>query len=90
MDAPLTITEMQTKGMQDAINSFAVFQFNYPHNFIEHAFKDREYLIEHLKNKFNHMYDTHGSKAAMIVFYMDLDFENRRLLANYVIEGGYK
>lgn len=79
----------EEKPMRDAINSFAVFQFNYNRNFIEEAFKDRPHLIEHFQRKFLDYHQKHGAKAAVIVFYMELDTENRRLIADYVIRSDY-
>lgn len=72
----------------EAINSFAVFQFNYDHNFIQIAFKDG--MSNHLQQKFTGLYNQYGSKAAIIIFYMDLDTENRKLLARYVIARNHK
>lgn len=72
----------------EAINSFAVFQFNYDHNFIQIAFKDG--MADHLQQKFTGLYNQYGSKAAIIIFYMDLDTENRKLLARYVIARNHK
>lgn len=49
----------------EAINSFAVFQFNYDHNFIQIAFKDG--MTDHLQQKFTGIYNQYGSKAAIIM-----------------------
>lgn len=68
----------------DAIKLFAIFQLNYPHNFIEVAFNGG--MVNHLRSKFNNIYDQHGAKAAIIMFWAELDFENRHLLAKYIID----
>lgn len=75
--------------MREAINSFAVFQFNYDHAFIEKAFATRPNLIEHFNRKFLEYYEKYGSRAAAISFYMELDIENKRLLADYIIKANY-
>lgn len=70
---------MKTLSMQN----FVHFCFNYPHNFVDDAFKNHMHL-EHLKSKFSHCYKTVGSKAVIPCFFGDLDSGNQEILSNYV------
>ena len=81
---PLTATTEQTE-LFDPMGSFARFQLNYPHDFIAEAFKDKGWIADHLEKKFNGFYDQHGARAVIIMFWCDLDFENRKTLYEYIL-----
>jgi len=66
------------------INKFAVFSYNYPHKFIEDCWKDSEWLVKHLREKFSGYYEKHGSLGVMTAFYMGLDGTNREKLEAYI------
>ena len=59
---------------------------NYPYNFIEKVWADEKLLINHLKSKFDHYYDTYGSRAVMNTFYCELDGENKQKLMSWVLD----
>jgi hypothetical protein len=69
------------------VKDFVMFGFNFPHNFIEKAFKNSgDLMIQHLKNKFDEAYDRAGSRGAMNTFYAQLDSNNQSILESYVAE----
>lgn len=69
-----------------AIHKFNMFSLNYPNDFIEKIWGGGNVISDHLKMKFDHSYDQYGSKAAMLMFWTELDSENRRMLQEYVID----
>lgn len=69
------------------MGKFAHFAFNYNHDFIAEAFKSLgENMVNHLKSKFNGIYNREGSRSVMISFYMQLDNGCRTLLKKYIAE----
>lgn len=40
---------------------------------------------EHMVNKFEHLYETYGCKAALAMFYFELNYQNRRELLEYIL-----
>lgn len=69
-----------------AINKWVFFCMNYPYNFIEQVWAGETLLAEHLKGKFNHYYDTYGSRAVMNTFYCELDGTNKQKLLSWVLD----
>lgn len=65
------------------MSDFVHFCFNYPHDFLDVAFKD-ERMLQHLKDKFSSIYNRHGSRATIPTFFSELDSENQEILSNYV------
>lgn len=69
-----------------AINKWVFFCMNYPYDFIEKVWADEKWLINHLKGKFDHYYDTYGSRAVMNTFYCELDGTNKQKLMAWVLD----
>ena len=44
-----------------------------------------KYLRGHLASKWNAYYEDYGSRAVLMVFYGELDWENRKLLMEWVL-----
>jgi len=65
------------------MQNFVHFCFNYPHNFVDEAFKGHRFL-SHLRAKFTGCYNRVGCKAVIPTFFSELDSENQTLLNNYV------
>lgn len=66
-----------------SMSNFVHFCFNYPHNFVDIAFKGHQHL-DHLKSKFSSCYNRVGSKAVIVCFFSDLDLQNQEILSTYV------
>jgi len=66
-----------------SMSNFVHFCFNYPHNFVDEAFKGHHHL-NHLKSKFTSCYNRVGSKAVIPCFFSDLDLGNQKILSKYV------
>lgn len=62
---------------------FVYFCFNYPHNFVDEAFKGHMHL-QHLKSKFDNCYAKVGSRNVILTFFMELDLNNQEILENYI------
>lgn len=69
-----------------AINKWVFFCMNYPYNFIEEVWKDEQWLVNHLKAKFNSIYEDYGSRAVMNTFYCELDGGNKQKLMTWVMD----
>jgi len=69
-----------------AINKFYYFSMNYPHNFIEKCWADNPSLAQHLRSKFNGLYDTHKSYGVMNAFYGELSMNNQIKLMEWVMD----
>lgn len=69
-----------------AINKWVYFCMNYPHNFIEQAWACEQWLIDHLKGKFNGYYEDYGPRGVMNTFYCNLDGENKQKLMAWVMD----
>jgi len=65
------------------IINFMGWLSNYSPNFIEEIW-DEEWLIEHLKNKFNKYVDIYEGYNIILNFYISLDLENRYKLIDWV------
>lgn len=74
------------KEQLDAINKWFFFCMNYPHDFIQSVWADTPGLAAHFESKFNGIYDSRGSDAAMTVFYAELSWGNRKKLLDWVLE----
>lgn len=80
----LTLEHWQTAQI-DSVNKFAQFQLSYDHGFIAKAFAERGHLIEHLERKFLYFHEKYGAPAAVIMFWCELDTQNRNILVDYVL-----
>lgn len=69
-----------------AINKWVFFCMNYPYNFIEEVWKGEQWLVNHLKAKFNAIYEDYGSRAVMNTFYCELDGSNKQKLMAWVMD----
>ena len=69
-----------------AINKWMFFTYNYPYNFINQVWADEEWLIDHLKGKFDYYYDKYGAYGVIPVFYAELDGNNKKKLMRWVME----
>lgn len=69
-----------------AINKWVYFCMNYPHNFIEQAWAGEQWLIDHLKGKFNGYYEDYGPRGVMNTFYCNLDGANKQKLMAWVMD----
>jgi len=68
------------------INKFVMFGFNFPPDFIKAVWADNENLANHLQGKFSSIYDRDGAKAAVFVFYTELDSGNKRKFEDWVTQ----
>ena len=72
-----------------AIHIFVKFGYNYPNpdEFITYICEktDRMYLKEHLREKFNHIYNTFGAHAVMNYFMCELSYDLQEALVDYAI-----
>jgi hypothetical protein len=88
-----------TKTAMIAINKWFYYAMNYPTVEIEvadYAGERKEYLPDcfnafpkhlrgHLAGKFSDIYDKYGSRAVLMAFYGELDWSNRKLLMEWVL-----
>ena len=67
---------------------FFCFNFNSPYYIIRHICKQtgREDLIDHLTDKFEEIYERVGSRAAMNVFYCEINCELRDALVDFAVK----
>jgi len=84
------IKECHEEILTEARNSspfhkYVYFAFNYPNNWIEKIWEGNTHMIEHLNTKFNSAYSRYGSKAAMNMFYVDLDSDNQQIFEDWVM-----
>ncbi len=70
----------------DAIRNYVYFALNYPNDFIDQIWGDEANMAEHLKEKFSSYYKKVGPVGAMNEFFVNLDIENQRQLANWILE----
>ena len=89
-----------TKTAMIAINKWFYYAMNYPVVPVEVADfggTKKEYLPDffnafplylrgHLMNKWNNYYEEYGSRAALMVFYGELDGENKKILMGWVLD----
>ena len=64
------------------INHWVYFTKNYPQNFMD-AFGGDSHIKNHLQEKFHSYYDKYGTYSVMNKFFVELDAENQKLLANW-------
>lgn len=88
-----------TKTAMIAINKWFYYAMNYPMVEVEVADFDgtkKEYLPDffnafpmhlrkHLMGKWNYYYEEYGSRAVLMVFYGELDGENKKILMEWVL-----
>lgn len=76
-----------------AVTAFVYFGFNYtdPKEFIRYICDktNESYLYDHLMEKFNSLYDRHGSRAVMQCFFCELETDLREALVDYAIKVYY-
>jgi hypothetical protein len=80
------ISEEMEAGGNSPINKFVMFGFNFPPNFISEVWADNQNIANHLQEKFSSIYDRNGAKAAVFVFYTELDTENKRKFEDWVTQ----
>lgn len=68
-----------------AINKWFYFSMNYPYGFIEKIWGDEPWLANHIKSKFDHLYDVYGSYGVINALYGELDTTNRVKFMNWVM-----
>lgn len=73
-----------------AIKLFVKFGYNYsePKEFIDYICEkcNKQFLKDHLMAKFDNIYDTFGSHAAMNYFFCELDGDLQEALVEYALE----
>ena len=73
-----------------AIKLFVMFGYNFnnPEEFITHICKkcDKMYLKDHLRSKWNHLYNTFGMRSVMYDFFTEIDADLQEALVDYAIE----
>ena len=71
----------------EAMNKFVFFALNFPGDFITKIWGERKpmNLSDHLTQKFNHLYELYGSRAALIAFYAELSDGNREKLLEFIL-----
>lgn len=80
---------MKTKRNHLVVKAWVFFTFNYydPNEIIDKICeKTGNHIETHLKNKFSEIYDRCGSKAAMNVFYCEINQDLRNALVDYAVE----
>lgn len=82
-----SIKNVLNEGQSDGnlIEKWNYWCANYYDDFIERAWADDPNMIEHLQSKFDRYYDMVGSYGVMNAFYLDLDYNNRRILEKFVL-----
>ena len=65
-----------------------IFTLNFPHNFIEEAWKNNAWMQKHLRDKFTGLCkkDGYGSPNAILSFYAELDNENTQIFIQYIVD----
>lgn len=76
----MTRPEQLEKERLDNINTFIFFTTNFPDNFVVSIWPGNN----HIKQKFNNVYEKYGASAAVNRFYFELDSNNRKLLLNWI------
>ena len=71
------------------IHIFVKFGYNYPNpeEFINYICEKtgKNYLKEHLRGKFNQIYDIYGCHAVMNYFFIELDLDLQEALVDYAL-----
>lgn len=61
--------------------------FNSTGDFIQQAFGDEgEMMVNHLRSKFNYLYDRYGSHGVMLAFFFELDGNHQAKLIDFVMD----
>lgn len=68
------------------IDHFVYFTQNYPNNFMDAFDSEGKNIKEHIQSKFDSYYEKYGSYAVMIKFWIELDYENQKLFADWIKE----
>lgn len=66
------------------INKFALFCYNYPHNFIKECWSEGGWIVDHFESKFAGYYEQYGSLEAPLRFYLALDGNHKQRLEEYI------
>ena len=73
-----------------AIYLFLMFGFNdgVSVNFVRKVFGNHydEYMLRHLEEKFETMYDRYGWRASFFYFWSELDTNNKHILEDWIME----
>jgi len=69
-----------------AINKWMFFVFNFSGDFIDKVWADNPSLVNHLKSKFNSLYNHYGSYGVIPAFYGELDMNNRMKMMQWVMD----
>ena len=70
--------------MTSPINQFALFCYNYPHDFIKQCWGEGGWIVDHFESKFQGFHQEHGALEAPLRFYLALDNEHRARLEEYI------
>lgn len=72
---------------KEIIMKWVLFGYNFEQDFIEKAFEGQgEWLIKHLKKKWERILDNVGSYGALNYFFCELDGNNKQILVDYVMK----
>ena len=71
----------------EAMNKFVFFALNFPSDFITKIWGENKpmSMAEHFTQKFRHLYELYGSRAALIAFYAELSDGNREKLLEFIL-----
>jgi hypothetical protein len=68
----------------EVVNKVIIYSFNYEHQFLENIYSNS--MAKHLRSKFSSLCNRFGnSQTAFMYMYTELDYENRKLLINYIL-----
>lgn len=61
-----------------------MYGFNFHHNFIEQCWNDDKNMAQHLRSKFNGIYQHKGPDAAFFCFFTELSGHHRKKLITFI------
>ena len=68
----------------EVVNKVIMYSFNYEHKFLENIYSSS--MAKHLRSKFSNLcIRFSNSQTAFMYLYTELDYENRKLLINYIL-----
>lgn len=67
-----------------SVQKFVFWSANYEYDFIDRVWGKNTNMGNHLKGKFNAMYETYGPMGVINAFFFQLDTTNKKLLLDYV------
>ena len=75
---------VKSREYKESVTHFMFFIHNFPRNWMD-AFKDEpEWMQDHIKSKWTSAWSGNGPSYGMLKFFMDLDFDRRELLLDWV------